>query len=317
MGSLTLSERDAGMDAERLDVSGARSIGVHRSYLRIGNVSIALRAESADDVALDLQMQRFRTAPTVCDIDIQVQWVDQLKEPSGRKFFDSGSVWVLYENDGSYVFDCSTPVLGDQPYKRLLADTQFSKARLLLNRECLRGWSEVYPLEYPLDELLVTNWLARNRGVEVHGCGLLDDSTCGHLFLGHSGAGKSTTSRLWRSLRGARVLSDDRIILREESNEIWMYGTPWHGEAGFASAEKTRVHKIFMLEHGNGNEIVPLPEAKAVAALFARCFPPFYSHGPLALTLSFLHQIANRVPCYLFRFVPDASAVREILNFRD
>jgi hypothetical protein len=54
-----------------------------------------------------------------------------------------------------------------------------------------------------------------------------------------------------------------------------------------------------------------------VAELFARCFPPFYSQGPLAFTLSFLQRITNRVPCYSFRFVPDESAVWEILNFRD
>jgi hypothetical protein len=305
------------MYAEVLDASRAQSTGIHRSYVRIGNVSIGLCADSADDVALDPEMQRFRAAPTVCDIDIRVQWVDRLKKPNGRKLFDSGSVWVLHENGDGYVFDCATAVLGDPPYKRLLADKQFSNARLLLNRECLRGWREVYPLEYPLDELLVTNWLARNSGVEVHGCGLVDDSTGGHLFLGHSGAGKSTTARLWSSLRAAQVLSDDRIILREESNAIWMYGTPWHGEAGLASPQKTALNKIFVLEHGGRNELLRLPQAKAVAELFARCFPPFYSRGPLALTLSFLHQIANRVPCYLFRFVPDASAVREILNFRD
>ena len=94
-----------------------------------------------------------------------------------------------------------------------------------------------------------------------------------------------------------------------------MYGTPWHGEAGFASPEKTKVERIFILEHGEKNEILPLPQPSAVAELFARCFPPFYDHGRLALTLSFLHQITNRVPCYRFRFVPDESAVSEILNF--
>lgn len=297
-------------------VGGQPTVG-HRSYLRIGNVSIGLCADSADDVALTPEIQRFETSPILCDIEVRLQWVDHLKKPNGMKLFDSGSVWVLHEIGDNYVFDFVTPVLGDRPYKRLCVNNEFSNAQLLLNRDCLNcGWPGC-ALEYPLDELLVTNWLARNNGVEVHGCGLVDDSTGGHLFLGHSGAGKSTTSRLWRSLRGARVLSDDRIILREESNEIWMYGTPWHGEAGFASPEKTRVHKIFMLEHGNRNEIVPLPQAQAVAALFARCFPPFYSQEPLALTFSFLHQLTNRVPCYWFRFVPDASAVREILNFRD
>ncbi len=289
----------------------------HRSYLRIGNVSIGLCADSSDDVDLTPEIQRFETPPILCDIEVRLQWVDQLRKQNGVKLFDSGSVWALHENGDDYVFDFVTPVFGDQPYKRLCVNNEFSNAQLWLNRECLNsGWPGC-ALEYPLDELLVTNWLARNSGVEVHGCGLVDDSTGGHLFLGHSGAGKSTTSRLWRSLRGARVLSDDRIILREESSEIWMYGTPWHGEAGFASPEKTRVHKIFMLEHGNRNEIVPLSVAKAVTALFARCFPPFYSEEALALTLSFLHTIANCVPCYLFRFVPDVTAVREILNFRD
>jgi hypothetical protein len=296
-------------------VASAQQVGIHRSYIRIGNVSIGLSADSADDIELTPEMKQFRMNGTVCDIDINVQWTDRLQRLDGKKLFDSGSVWVLHEKDEGFVFDFATPVLGDQPYKRLSVDRGFSAARLLLNRECLPGGMSVYPLEYPLDELLVTNWLARARGVEVHGCGLVDQGTRGHLFLGHSGAGKSTTARLWSSIRGAHVLSDDRIILREQSHEIWMHGTPWHGEGGFASPEKTKVKKIFVLEHGNRNEILPLPQARAVSELFARCFPPFYGHGPLAFTLSFLHQITNRVPCYRFRFVPDESAVSEILNF--
>jgi hypothetical protein len=170
-----------------------------------------------------------------------------------------------------------------------------------------------------LDELLVSSWLAKaeRRGVEVHGCGLVDSETGGHLFLGHSGAGKSTTTRLWKSLRQARVLSDDRIILHEQANEVRMYGTPWHGEAGFASSEKANIKRIFVLEHGDNNDIVPLSQAQAVAELFARCFPPFYSHSALEHTLSFLHRIAQLVPCYLYRFVPENSSVEKILDFHE
>jgi hypothetical protein len=303
------------MYVDTSDVASAQPVGMHRSCIQIGNVSIGLSADSADNILLTPEMKRFRATPTDCDIDVSIQWTDRLQRPAGRKVFDSGSVWVLHEDDDGFVFDFATPVLGDQPYKRLSVDRGFSEARLFLNRECLPDGKRVYPLEYPLDELLVTNWLARGRGVEIHGCGLVDRGTGGHLFLGHSGAGKSTTARLWRSLRAAHVLSDDRIILREQSNEIWMHGTPWHGEAGFASPEKTKVKRIFVLEHGDRNEILPLPQARAVAELFARCFPPFYSQGPLAFTLFFLHQLTNRVPCYRFRFVPDGSAVREILDF--
>ena len=291
--------------------------GMRRCCIRIGKVSIGLSASSEDNIQLDPELDAFRTALTTCDIEVDVQWANYLPKPLGKMLFDSGSIWTLYEENGGFVCDFATPVLGCQPYKRLRVNEKFSTAQLFLNRTCLPQGKPVCPLEYPLDELLVTNWLATSgrRGVEVHGCGLIDSGTGGHLFLGHSGAGKSTTTRLWKSLRQARVLSDDRIILHKQANEIWMYGTPWHGEAGFASPGKAKINRIFVLEHGDKNNILPLPQTRAVAELFARCFPPFYSHSALDSTLSFLHHITDRVPCYLYRFVPDRSAVHEILDF--
>ena len=304
------------MYVETCHIATVQPVAMNPAYIRIGDVSLGLRADSADDLELTREMKRFQTtAPTHCDIDLTVQWTDRLPELVGRKIFCSGSVWALHEDRDGFIFDFATPVLGDQPYKRLAVNRKFSAARLWLNRECLPAGRQVYPLEYPLDELLITNWLGGGRGVEVHGCGLVDHGTGSYLFLGHSGAGKSTTARLWSSLREAKVLSDDRIILRREANEIWMHGTPWHGEAGFASPEKTKVEQIFVLEHGDRNEVLPLAQGRAVAELFARCFPPFYDRDPLAFTLSFLHEITNRVPCYQFRFVPDESAVSEILDF--
>jgi hypothetical protein len=56
------------------------------------------------------------------------------------------------------------------------------------------------------------------------------------------------------------VLSDDRIILREnavrgESGQVVMYGTPWHGEAAFASPASAPLARILILEHGRGNTL--------------------------------------------------------------
>jgi hypothetical protein len=289
--------------------------GMHRAWIRIADVSIGLHASCGEDLRLTSEMSAFRIGEAKCDIEISIAWTERLKRPIANKLFDSGAVWTMYERDHGYIIDFETPVFGLRPYKRLCVDRSFSEARLLLSRECLGELDLVHALEYPLDELLVTNWLAQGKGVEVHGCGLVDGATGGHLFVGHSGAGKSTTTMLWKSMRGAQILSDDRMILREQQNEVWMHGTPWHGEAGFAAAGKIPIDRIFVLAHGSRNEIIPLSRSQAVGELFARSFPPFHGHRPLDSTLAYLHQIVNSVPCYLFPFLPDDSAVETILNF--
>src|SRR5205823_7896354 len=108
------------------------------------------------------------------------------------------------------------------------------------------------PLDYPLDELLMISLLARGRGVEVHGCGVIDTNGVAYLFPGHSGAGKSTIARLWRD-QGATILSDDRLILRLRDGRVWMYGTPWHGEEQFATAASAALSRIYFLQHAPFN----------------------------------------------------------------
>ena len=96
-----------------------------------------------------------------------------------------------------------------------------------------------------------------------------------------------------------------------------MYGTPWHGEAAFASAAKAKLNRIFILQHGQRNQITRMSCAQAVGELFARCFPPFHSAAGLQSTVNFLEKTVRTVPCYEFQFVPDSSAVDMALNFHD
>jgi len=294
---------------------GVSPLRLGRCCLGIGGVSLGLTADLDVEIHTGPELRAFQTEGQECDIEMDIRWAEQLRASEERPLFDSGALWKLYRSDQGFTFDFATPILGDRPYKRLCVDRSFSQAQLFLNREYSSELQGCCTLEYPLDELLVTNWLALGRGVEVHGCGLVDEKAGGHLFLGHSGAGKSTTARLWRSLRVAQVLSDDRIILRREAGEVWMHGTPWHGEAGFASPDKAAISRIFVIEHGESNEIRQLSKSRAVAELFARCFVPFHGSGPLSTTVSYLHEIADSIPCYLFRFRPEADAIETVFNF--
>jgi hypothetical protein len=290
----------------------------HRSGFSVAEISVRLEGSRAADVALGPSLSRFYFDAPGFDIGVQVEWVPRLCPTLGSQLFDSGSVWSLRETEGSFQFDFSSPILGDSPYKRLVIDDQFSRAALLLSEECFRNRAAPAPLEYPLDEVLIMHRLTREKAIELHGCGIVARTNgSAYLFVGHSGAGKSTTARLWTNHEDVEILSDDRIILREHTGEIFMYGTPWHGEAAYASPNSAPLSGIFILEHGLGNVITRLSRSQTVSELFARSFVPFHRHEYVESALDALQRIADCVPCYSYSFEPDHRAVEKILNFHD
>jgi serine kinase of HPr protein (carbohydrate metabolism regulator) len=108
------------------------------------------------------------------------------------------------------------------------------------------------------------------------------------LFVGASGAGKTTMARLWLAERDAVILSDDRVVLRGEPDGLWMYGTPWHGEEPLASPDRVRLAGVFFLHHHERHEIAPVTRIDGVARLFAASFPPFHDARALDFTLGFI-----------------------------
>jgi hypothetical protein len=295
-----------------------RVIPLPLSVVHCGGIALSLHGVGFDEIRLSWELQRFSGLDDQADVKVQVRWAKELRSMRANPAFDSGAVWKVFDIGSELVFDFASPLLGAGPYKRLYASKDFRQAELILSRQALRERHPIFPLEYPADELLFTNHLAHHAlGVEVHGCGLVDSEGGGLLFLGHSGAGKSTTSRIWHAHRNPEVLSDDRIILRVHDGELWMYGTPWHGDAQFASPTKSRVNRIFILQHGPDNFTREMPRARSVGELFARSFPPFHSAKALANTVEFLNRVAELMPIYEFQFLPDFSSVEAALALND
>ncbi len=290
---------------------------IHYDAFRIGDVTVRIASERHNDVVLDSSLAPFRCDRGSADIEIQVQWANCLCPAFGNRLFDSGSIWRLYEDGAGFRFDFSAPVFQGRTYKRLFVDRSFRRALLQMNASCFAGNNfSSAPLEYPLDELLITHRLALEGALELHSCGIALDGVA-NLFVGHSGAGKSTTSRLWASRSRVQILSDDRIILRNSGDEVFLYGTPWHGEAAFALPARTPLTRILVIVHGHGNVLTRLSAGDAVSELFARSFVPFHRHEYVAAALEFLQKVVAAIPCYRYAFEPNASAVEAILRLRD
>ncbi|HKN17201.1 MAG TPA: hypothetical protein VJX47_09680 [Candidatus Sulfotelmatobacter sp.] len=302
----------------------------HRDGFSVGGVSVEVIGDCIDDVTLVSSLEPFRAEAAVSDINIRVEWASSFGSALGRPIFDSGTTWRLYEDNVGFNFDFNAPVFGERPYKRLLIDTLFRRATLQMSEESFsRSSYAADPLGYPLDELLIMHRLTQERAIELHGVGIVGPDGASNLFVGHSGAGKSTTARLWTSLHKVEILSDDRIIVRErparelqpgdDPRQIFMYGTPWHGEGCFALPQRAPLQRIFVLEHGHGhgNVLTRLTRSQMVAELFARAFVPFHRHEYVDSALSFLERVADSVPGYHYSFVPDERAVEKVLQFHD
>lgn len=286
--------------------------GSFRLAYRIGGITFGLHAEAGLRIALEKELRAFEVDADSCEVNLQIAWADALEIPKSDLLFHSGGLWSLFAESTGYRFSFLAPLVGMTPYKEAWFDSEYRTGRVLLSREYFDTKRPVYPLEYPLDELLMIHRLSRAEGVELHAVGLCDDQGRGHLFLGHSGAGKSTTARLWIDRPGVKILSDDRIILRASEGRICMYGTPWHGDAGIATPDCAPLTRIYLLEKGKSNEQHPLPPGRAAAELFARSFVTHHSEDGIRSTLGFIDRVASQVPCSIFRFVPDESAVEAI-----
>ncbi len=286
--------------------------GASRLSYRIGGITFGLHSEDGLRLSLERELRTFAVEADSCDVSLRVSLVDSLRVPQSTLLFHSGGLWSLFAEHGGYRFTFLSSLLGMTPYKEAWFDPEFRFGRVLLSRRYFDAEQPVHPVEYPLDELLMVHRLSRGEGVEVHAVGISDENGRGRLFLGHSGAGKSTTARLWSARPGVKILSDDRIILRAREGQIWMYGTPWHGDAGVSSPDCAVISSIHLLEQGNRNEQFPLPAGRAAAELFTRSFVQHHSEEGIQFTLDFLGQVACQVPCSIFRFVPDESAVEAI-----
>ena len=243
--------------------------------------------------------------------DVRLRYTEEPPPLPGRAetLFESGGVWRVERVKDGLLYSFRIANRRPPLYKVVSIDEGLREGRLHFDPSP-RG--PHYALDYPLDELLFQHRLAREGAVEVHGCGVVWKGRT-LLFCGQSGAGKSTTARLWtRHARGARLLSDDRVVLRPGRRGARAHGTPWHGDGGFASPRSAPLGGLFFLRHGKASRLTPLSPAEAAARLFTRSFPPPWDVEGVEGALDACADAAAAVPAFELAFRPDRSAVEAV-----
>lgn len=276
---------------------------------RVAVAGLSVRLDAADPElgALAPELERFPALPGADDLVLRADWADLSREV-GPVRFDSKGVWRLYERGGvpHYAFSFTS---GGAPYKIARVDAAARTGRIFMDRAALAGEAP-YPLEYPLDELIFAELLARAGGALIHACGVRRAGGGGDLCAAHSGGGKSTLARLVHASGVLEVLSDEHVAARVESDGVRLFGTPWSGDAGLSSNASARLERILFLAHAPEDRLVPLPPALAAARLYACSYPPAHEAGLAAANLEACARIAEAAPAFELGFRPTPDVVR-------
>lgn len=130
------------------------------------------------------------------------------------------------------------------------------------------------------------------------------------LFLGESGTGKSTHTRLWREhIAGSELLNDDSPVVRVVQGRVCVYGSPWSGKTPCYKTASYPLAGCVRLSQASFNEIRRLDTLRSYAALHPS-FPPEFAYDAYLYDRmsALLSVMVREVPVYHLKCLPDRAA---------
>jgi len=174
---------------------------------------------------------------------------------------------------------------------------------------------------FPSDQILIARLLADRKGCYLHSAGAILNGS-GMLFVGHSEAGKTTTTRMLMDaaassshLLKVEILCDDRNIVRYRPEGWYVYGTWSHGDILEVSPASAPLRAICFLEQAGENSLTRLTDRQEITRRLLACvIKPFETADWWHKTLDLIPRIAGAVPCYLMQFDRGGAIVEKLVN---
>ena len=184
-----------------------------------------------------------------------------------------------------------------------------------------------YPLFY-LETLViqskVADVLSKNHSFVFHGSTIyLDDLDNAYIFTAPSGTGKSTHSRLLKSMFLDRInyVNDDKPFIRFDTDTLFynVYGSPWDGKERRSNNVKARLRGIFIVNRSLKCSTERLSPKEAINHLIKQIHIPSGLEGTLNGT-EFIVNLCKDIPIYILNVDMSEDAPKtsyEIMNKKE
>lgn len=222
------------------------------------------------------------------------------------QFEGEGLFLNLYESpSGKYIFTLS---MDSRSIALLEVDPVSSQALLTVSAESGR-LRQAFAVNNALMLLYALSTACKNT-VLIH-ASVIAHKDKAYVFLGKSGTGKSTHSRLWLEyLEESYLLNDDNPIIRLHGDEVLVYGSPWSGKTPCYRNESKTLGGIVRLSQYPQNRIRRLDGAAAYAALSPSVSAIRWKRDYADGLHETLENIVSRISIYHLQCRPDEEAMR-------
>ena len=181
-------------------------------------------------------------------------------------------------------------------------------AELQEEREASPGFSDGYIENICLYRSICMQLPTVNRFL-LH-ASILEYDGKAYAFLGKSGTGKSTHTKLWlKFLPDARVLNGDKPILEFANKEFYAHGTPWQGKENWGYNGRAKLFGLCFLEQAKENSVEKLSISETSARIFQQILLPQDENNVIA-TLDLIDKLVATVPAYLLKCNISEEAVQ-------
>jgi len=153
----------------------------------------------------------------------------------------------------------------------------------------------------------------QHRLILIHASVIAYQQKQGIAFLGKSGTGKSTHSRLWlQHIPDTELLNDDNPAVRlEDDGKVLIYGTPWSGKTPCYKNKSVELKGFVRLEQAPQNRLIWKKGVESLVTVLPSCTALRWNKDLFNAMTDTLSQLVGQVNVGYLECLPDSDAAKK------
>ena len=312
-------EKESKSIFEEFDIKNySGETGVSRQYFGIAGITVCVeQGPDAGNISFNKKFKQFAEEGPGRD-NVILRYHFRLPDLGGK---DLGREiyhrlpWAVYRKENGWVYlGIVEEGKGERVYRVGIFNKDYTRGMIYGSPIEAEAGSETGKSAlslFPTDQVWIAPLLADRNAFYLHSSAAIINGK-GLIFVGHSGAGKSTTLRM---LEGrAEILCDDRNILRRWDCGWKVHGTWSHGELPYVSSSSAPLHSVLILTKDTCNRIERITDKMGVwKLLLTTIVKPVVTSEWWQKELDAMEKLIDEVPVYRMHF-DKSGEILEVLE---